>query len=78
MTATAARTVANLVLVSAAAAAAYVIITTPPLRRLAGTAIRVWLGTSGAAYLAREVGRAWAESARRAPELARGPEIMSP
>ena len=40
MTSRQARTVANLVLVSAGVAAAYVVFTTPPLRRLASRASR--------------------------------------
>jgi len=57
-----ARTVANLVLVSAGAAVAYVVITTPPLRRLAWAGARWWLGASIPAYLAAQAGRAWMES----------------
>jgi len=64
MTRESARTVANVVLASAGVAAAYVVITTPPLRRLAKTALRVWLGASVPAYLVTQVRRAWMESAR--------------
>jgi hypothetical protein len=62
VTKTAARTVANLVLVSAGVAAAYVVITTPPLRRLANIASRRWLGASVPGFLIAAAGRAWAES----------------
>jgi hypothetical protein len=58
----AARTVANLVLVSAGVAAAYVIYTTPPLRRLAGVASRRWLGASIPIFLLAQARRAWVES----------------
>jgi hypothetical protein len=61
-----ARTVANLVLVSAGLAAAYVVVTTPPLRRLAVTALRVWLGMSVPVYLATQVRQGWVESGRAA------------
>ncbi len=66
MTRAAARTAANVVLASAGVAAAYVVLTTPPLRRFALRATRVWLGASIPVYLAREVRRAWVESARAA------------
>ncbi len=66
MTDTTARTVANVVVASAGLAAAYVILTTPPLRRLAFGAVRWWLGASIPVYLATEIRRAWAESARAA------------
>ena len=46
MTSANARTVANVVLISAGVAAAYVVITTPPLRRLALRGLHVWLGAS--------------------------------
>jgi hypothetical protein len=62
MTGPAARTVANVVLATAGMAAAYVVITTPPLRRLAGAAIRVWLGASVPIFLITQAGRAWQES----------------
>jgi hypothetical protein len=58
----AARTVANLVLVSAGVAAAYVVYTTPPLRRLAGMASRRWLGASIPIFLLTQARRAWVES----------------
>ena len=64
MTATTARTVANVVLVSAGVAAAYVVLTTPPLRRLAMRAIEVWLGATVPLYLVGQVGHAWVESGR--------------
>jgi hypothetical protein len=66
VTRTTARTVANVVLVSAGAAAAYVVVTTPPLRRLAATGVRRWLGASVPVYLMNEVRRAWVESRRAA------------
>jgi hypothetical protein len=59
-----ARTVANVVLVSAGLAAAYVIVTTPPLRRFAVRATRLWLGASIPGYVLGQVRRAWEESAR--------------
>jgi hypothetical protein len=66
VTAATARSISNALVLSAGAAAAYVIITSPPLRRLALGAARVWLGASVPVYLAREVSRAWVESAPRA------------
>ena len=69
MTSANARTVANVVLVSAGVAAAYVVITTPPLRRLAVRGLRLWLGASVPAYLLREVGRAWAAVRRERPDI---------
>ena len=63
MTSQTARTISYAVVASAGAAAAYVVITTPPLRRLALRAARLWLGASIPVYLAREVRRAWVESA---------------
>ena len=66
MTSANARTVANLVLISAGVAAAYVVITTPPLRRLAVRATRMWLGASVPVYLMGEARRAWIESERTA------------
>jgi len=66
MTSSAARSVANVVLVSAGIAAAYVIITTPPLRRLAANGFRWWLGGSVPAYLTSQVREAWVQSARTA------------
>jgi len=66
MTATTARTVANVVLASAGVAAAFVILTNPPLRRLAFRATRLWLGASVPAYLFDQTKRAWVESGRAA------------
>ena len=66
MTSASARTVANVVLVSAGVAAAYVVMTTPPLRRLAFRATRLWLGASVPLYLLGQTRRAWVESARSA------------
>ena len=66
MTASTARTVANVVLVSAGVAAAYVVITTPPLRRLAVRAVRLWLGASVPIYLVSQARHAWVESGRSA------------
>ena len=51
MTRSTARTVANVILISAGVAAAYVVITTPPLRRLAANGLRFWLGASVPVYL---------------------------
>jgi len=64
MTSATARTIANVVMVSAGAAAAYVVLTTPPLRRLALRASQAWLGASLPIFLANEVRKAWVESAR--------------
>ena len=64
MTRDTARTAANVVLASAGLAAAYVVITTPPLRRLAGAGLRVWLGASVPAYIAIQAARAWQDSGR--------------
>jgi hypothetical protein len=64
VTSATARTIANVVIVSAGAAAAYVVLTTPPLRRLALRASQVWLGASLPIFLAKEVRKAWVESAR--------------
>ena len=61
-----ARTVANVILVSAGVAAAYLVITTPPLRRVALRAIKVWLGASVPVYLVNEAREAWVESGRPA------------
>ena len=66
MTRESARTVANVVLASVGVAAAYVVVTTPPLRRLAFTGIRLWLGASIPVYLVAQVRRAWMESAQPA------------
>jgi hypothetical protein len=65
-TSTTARTLANVVLVSAGVTAAYFVVTRPRLRRIVFTAVRAWLGAGIPAYLAAEIGRAWVESARRA------------
>jgi hypothetical protein len=62
MTATTARTVANVVLASAGVAAAFVVVTNPPLRRLAVRATRLWLGAGVSAYLLDQTKRAWVES----------------
>ena len=64
MTDATARTVANVVLVTAGVAAAYVVMTTPRLRRLVVRAARLWLGASVPAYLVTETRRAWVESGR--------------
>jgi len=65
MTSTTARTLANVVLVSAGVAAAYLVITKPPVRRMARLALRAWLGATVPAYLLVEARRAW-ESSRAA------------
>jgi uncharacterized membrane protein len=57
-----ARTVANVVLVSAGVAAAYVILTKPPLRRLAFRAVEFWLGASLPVFLLNQAREAWVES----------------
>ena len=64
MTSANARTVANLVLISAGVAAAYVVITTPPLRRLALRGLHLWLGASIPVYMTGQVREAWMQSAR--------------
>jgi hypothetical protein len=66
MTSTTARTIANVVLVTAGAAAAYVVITTPPLRRLAFRGVRWWLGASVPIYVLTQVKDAWEQSGRAA------------
>jgi hypothetical protein len=66
MTASTARTVANVVLVSAGVAAAFVILTNPPLRRLASRGLRLWLGASVPVYVLEQTKRAWVESGRPA------------
>jgi hypothetical protein len=66
MTSTGARTVADVVLVSAGVAAAYVVLTTPPLRRLVFRAARIWLGASVPVYLVGQTRQAWVESGRHA------------
>jgi hypothetical protein len=65
MTSANARTVANLVLISAGVVAAYVVITTPPLRRLAVRGLQLWLGASVPGYMTDQVRQAWAASERR-------------
>jgi hypothetical protein len=64
-----ARTVANVVVVSAGVAAAYLIVTKPRFRRLASSALRIWLGASLPVYLANEVRDAWIEAGRPAPDI---------
>ena len=54
-----------MVLVGAGLAAAYVILTTPPLRRLARTGLRLWLGASVPVFLLTTVRDAWVESGRQ-------------
>ena len=66
MTDATARTVANVILVSAGVAAAYLVMTTPPLRRVALRAVKLWLGASVPLYLANEAREAWVESGRSA------------
>jgi hypothetical protein len=60
-----ARTAANAVLVTAAVAAAYLVLTKPPLRRLALTAVQLWLGASIPVFLVTEAREAWVESGSR-------------
>ena len=60
-----ARTVANVVLVSAGVAAAWVIMTKPPLRRLAFRAVEIWLGASVPMFLVKQAREAWVESGSR-------------
>src|SRR6478672_10466715 len=62
MTRSSARSVANVILISAGVAAAYVVITRPPLRRLAMNGLRWWLGASVPVYMASELTRAWVQS----------------
>lgn len=66
MTASTARTVANVVVVSAGVAAAYVVLTTPPLRRMVFRGLQMYLGASVPGYLMNEVRGAWTESGRTA------------
>jgi hypothetical protein len=66
MTEATARTVANVVLITAGVAAAYVVITTPPLRRLALRGIHIWLGASIPVYVASQIKDAWVQSERPA------------
>jgi hypothetical protein len=61
-----ARTIANVVLVTAGAAAAYAVLSNPKGRRLARRLLRMWLGASVPMYLLAEAGRAWVEAGRRA------------
>jgi hypothetical protein len=67
MTSATARTVANVVLITAGVAAAYVVVTTPPLRRLALRGAEWWLGATVPGYLLYLTGRAWTESGRARP-----------
>jgi hypothetical protein len=67
MTSATARTVANVVLISAGVAAAYVVVTTPPLRRLALRGTQWWLGGTVPGYLLHLTRRAWLESGRPQP-----------
>jgi hypothetical protein len=60
-----ARTAANVVLISAGVAAAYLVLTRPPLRRLAVTAVQLWLGASLPAFLLTQAREAWVESGSR-------------
>ena len=64
MTSTTARTVANVVLVSAGLAAACVVLSNPRGRRIARRVVRNWLGASVPMYLLAEAGRAWVETGR--------------
>jgi len=78
MTRTAARTVANVVMVSAGVAIAYAVVTTPSLRRLATVLARRWLGPSVAVSLLSEARRAWNASSPAAvqPGAARHPRSL--
>ena len=60
-----ARTVANVVLVTAGVAAAYVILTKPPVRRLAFLAMEFWLGATLPVFLLTQAREAWVESGSR-------------
>jgi hypothetical protein len=60
-----ARTAANVVLVSAGMAAAYLVLTRRPLRRLALTAVQLYLGASLPAFLLTQARQAWVESGNR-------------
>jgi hypothetical protein len=66
MTSTTARSIANVVLVSAGAVAAYAVLSNPKGRRIARRLLRTWLGASVPMYLLAEAGRAWVETGRRA------------
>jgi hypothetical protein len=64
MTKRSARAVANVILVSAGVAAAGAILASPPLRRLAGHAVRWWLGASIPVFLVAQAMEAWTQSSR--------------
>jgi hypothetical protein len=64
MTESGARTVANVLVVSAGVAAVGAVIASPPLRRFAGHALRWWLGASVPVFLLGQLREAWAQSAR--------------
>lgn len=64
MTASTARTAANVLLIAAAATAAYYILKTPSIRRPVLRLTKAALASGLPAYLAAEVGRAWVESER--------------
>ena len=66
-----ARTVANVVLVSAGVAAGFLIMTRPPLRRLAFRAVEIWLGASLPVFLATQARRGVGGVGSRGP-----PDIM--
>jgi len=66
-----ARAVANLAVASAGAAAAYIVLKNPRLRRLAWRATSLWLGASVPAYLVRQIGQAWRDSAQPTPVVYR-------
>jgi hypothetical protein len=66
MTESSARTAATVMLGAAGVAAAYVVLTTPPLRRVAGVVIRMWLGASIPVFLIGETRKAWRASRTRA------------
>jgi hypothetical protein len=70
-TSPAARTIANVVLISAGVGVGYLLMKHPPLRRLARTALRAWLGAGIPAFLLTEIGRAWVESGSRPPKSER-------
>ena len=63
---TQARTIANVVLISAGVAAACVVLANPTARRVAQRVVRNWLGASVPMYLLAQAGRAWVEAGRRA------------
>ena len=66
MTDTTARKLADGILVAAALGAAYYVATTPRLRRMAAGFAATMLTSTLPAWLSAEIGRAWAESERRA------------